>query len=125
MARVAYDERFEPPAPVLPFRVSLPASGGWLQLAGLVDTGADITVLPEDVADRHLPVAGTIGIRGVTGAVAEATLYRAELVLGNVRRVLLVAGLGQEAIAGRDLLAGLVVTLDGPARQLISAPGAP
>lgn len=123
MARVPYDHRFEPPAPVLPFRVSLPASGDWLQLAGLVDTGADITLFPEDIAERHLPVAGTIAIRGVTGEVVEATLYRAELALGDVRRTLIVAGLGREAIAGRDLLAGLVVTLDGPARQLTFALG--
>jgi predicted aspartyl protease len=125
MVPVPYDHHFEPPAPVLPLRVNLPASGGSLQLAGLVDTGADITLLPEDIAERHLPVAGTIAIRGVTGEVVQATLYRAELEVGDHRRALIVAGLGRETIAGRDLLSGLVVTLDGPAQQLSFAAGTP
>ena len=123
MIRLPYDESFDPPAPVLPARLGLPDAEGWLQLAALVDTGADITLVPEDVAERYLPVAGTIRIRGATGNVQDAVLYRAEISVGDLRRVLIVAAWGNEAVVGRDLLRHLIVRLDGPAQRMtVAAP---
>lgn len=126
MTRVPYDRRFDPPAPVLSLQLRLPLGEDWLQLAGVVDTGADITVFPEDIAARHLPVAGQIGVRGVTGVVQRAVLYRAELRVAGARRVLVVAGFGLELIVGRDLLRHLIVELDGPAdRMTVTVPHVP
>ena len=119
MSYIPYDDGFDPPAPVVPLRVRLPGPDGWLQLMGLVDTGADITLIPQDIAERHLPLAGVVGLRGVTGDVQQAAVYRAETEIGGVARVTLVAGFGNETIVGSDVLNRLVLSLDGPARQLI------
>jgi predicted aspartyl protease len=113
-----YDERFDPPAPVLPVRLRLPESGDWLQLVGLVDTGADASLFPFGVADEHLPLVGLVGVRGVTGDVERAGLYRAEVQIGGALRALVVAGMGSETILGRDVLNRFVLGLDGPARRL-------
>lgn len=118
MKAIPYDERFDPPAPVVPLRLRVPAPAGWVQFTGLVDTGADITVIPSDVAERYLPVGGSIRIRGVTGFAEEAVLYRAEVAIGNSRHLLLLVGLGSEVIVGRDLLNQFDVKLDGPNHML-------
>jgi len=119
---VSYDETFDPPAPVLPLRLRIPDPSGWLRLVGLVDTGADITVIPSDVAERYFPVGGAVGIRGVTGVVQEAILYRVEIEFGGLRRTLLLAGFGSEVIVGRDSLNRLNINLEGPSRMLRLAP---
>lgn len=93
-----------------------------MRFVGLVDTGADITVLPSDVAERYLPVGGLIEIRGVTGFIEEAVLYRAEVTIGNSRHLLLLIGLGSEVIVGRDLLNRMEVKLDGPSQMLSVGP---
>lgn len=41
------------------------------------------------MAERELPVEGTVGVCGVTGDVEEAILYRAEVEIGGVARVLI------------------------------------
>lgn len=119
MTRIPYDHTYEPSAPVMPVIVRLPRSNGAVQLAALVDTGAEVTLFPEDVAELELPIAGTIRIRGVTGEVRETVLYRAELELAGVRRFALVAALGGRCVAGRDLLRHVLLELDGPARRLL------
>lgn len=122
MKPIPYDRRFDPPAPVVPLRLRIPAPSGWVRFVGLVDTGADITMLPSDVAEHHLPVGGSIQIRGVTGFIEEAVLYRAEVAIGSSRHLLLVVGLGSEVIVGRDLLNRLEVKLDGPSQMLSVGP---
>lgn len=87
-----------------------------------MDTGADITVLPGDVAERYLPVGGSIEIRGVTGVIEEAVLYRAEVAIGSSRHVMLLVGLGSEVIVGRDLLNQMEVKLDGPSQMVSVRP---
>lgn len=87
-----------------------------------MDSGADVTVFPSDVAEHYLPVGGSIEIRGVTGFIEEAVLYRAEVALGGSRYYLLLVGLGSEVIVGRDLLNRLEMKLDGPSQMLSVGP---
>lgn len=123
MIRVPYDVSVTPPAPVVALLIRLVMGGGWLQLVGLVDTGADITVIPQDIGERYLPVAGVVGLRGVTGDIEEAALFRTEMEVGGMRHVGLVAAFGTETIVGRDVLNRLVLELDGPGRELtVAAP---
>lgn len=122
MKPIPYVGRFDPPAPVVPLRLRIPDPSGWVRFVGLVDTGADITVLPSDVAERYLPVGGLIEIRGVTGFMEEAVLYRAEVAIGSMRHILLLVGLGSEVIVGRDLLNQMEVKLDGPSQMLSVEP---
>lgn len=121
MSTLAYDDAFEPVAPVLPVRLRGPGGDEWYQLAALVDTGADLTLVPDVIAERALPVAGTIDVRGVTGEVQRVPLYRADVEVADLRLSALVAGFGPDAIIGRDLLNRLIITLNGPDRSLTIA----
>jgi predicted aspartyl protease len=116
--RVPYDRGHDPPAPVLPARLRLGGPDDWLQLAGFIDTGADVSLIPSDIAEEHLPVSGSIRIRGITGDTLETLLYRAELRIADERYVTVLPGFGSELIVGRDILNRLVVSLDGPALEL-------
>ncbi|MEX2395227.1 MAG: hypothetical protein WD826_12195 [Actinomycetota bacterium] len=99
-------------------RLRIVGSDDWLQLMGLVDTGADVSVIPSEIADARLPVAGTVAIRGITGDTQDVVLYRAELRVGEQRYVTVFPALGTELILGRDVINRLVLSLDGPAGEL-------
>ncbi len=115
----AYDAQRTPPAPILPLRVGVPRGEATVAVVALVDSGADMTVLPQAVVRQiGLPAIGEITVRGVGGASRRVPLYAAQVEAPGVSRVIEVTGLGQEALLGRDLLNGWVVTLDGP-RQIL------
>lgn len=115
-ARYPYDPGFDPPAPVLPVRIGPPgAEVEGVLLRVLVDTGADLTVVPEDVAvGAGLPPIGEVEVRGVGGEVRRATLYAAEVEVADASEVVETVGLGEEALLGRNLLNAFVLTLRGP-----------
>jgi predicted aspartyl protease len=84
-------------------------------LAFLVDTGADVSVVPDGVArDLRLPVVGQIAVRGITGPLRNARVYAAEVEAGGGRNLVEVVGMGGDALIGRDLLNQWTVTLRGP-----------
>lgn len=113
-ARAAYSTRYDPPAPVLPIRVTRGGGGRSLALAGLVDTGADVTVLPESVVMRlSLPRVGTVRIAGVVGH-ARAPVHAAMLEVAGRAALFEVIALSDEAILGRNVLNALRLVLDGP-----------
>lgn len=113
-----YDRRRNPPAPVLPVRVGVPGAEPAAALLALVDSGADLTVLPEGVpAALGLPAVGQLTVRGVAGS-AQATVYAAALEVAGRQRVVEAVALGGEALLGRNVLNALVLTLDGPAETL-------
>lgn len=110
-----YDTRRDPPAPVLPIRIGKPGTEPTLALIALVDSGADSTVIPSDVAKRlGLPVVEQIKVTGVGGVTQRASMHAAEVDTTGFRGLIRVIGLGQEALLGRDLLNQWVVTLRGP-----------
>jgi predicted aspartyl protease len=88
-------------------------------LAALVDTGADITVVPHAVV-RHLrlPSINLIGVRGVGGGLQQAVVYAAEIETDWARFTVEVVGLGDEMLFGRDALNLWTLILEGPARVL-------
>ena len=91
-------------------------------VAALVDSGADITVLPEGLPQvLGLPQVSEVAVRGVAGT-ARVPVYAAELEAAGTRRIVEVVAVGVEALLGRDVLNGWVVTLDGPARVLRLGP---
>lgn len=47
--RYPYDARRDPPAPVVPIRVGFPGQRPEVLLLALVDTGADLSVVPSSV----------------------------------------------------------------------------
>ncbi len=118
-ARFDYDTSRQPPAPVLPVRVGGPGQAPAVLLGFLVDSSADISVVPEAVVrDLRLPAVGQITVRGVGSSSRRATVYVAEIEAAGVRRIVEVLGLGEEALIGRDVLNEWTTVLRGPGRIL-------
>ena len=116
--RFSYDLEKSPPAPVLPVRIGVGGARRDATLRALIDTGADVSLIPARVArELRLPVVGQIKIRGVTGRTS-VDLYGADLeVAGSSIRVQL-AGLGDEILLGRDIVNRWIIVLRGPERLL-------
>jgi len=113
-----YDTHRSPPAPVLPVRLGPPRAEPATAVAALVDSGADVTVLPEGLPQAlGLPQVGEVTVRGVAGT-ARVPVFAARVEAAGRRWIAEVVGVGGEALLGRDLLNHWVVTLDGPRRSL-------
>ncbi|MBI2122972.1 MAG: aspartyl protease family protein [Armatimonadetes bacterium] len=115
--RIPYDARLDPPAPILSLRIHRTEDAPAIFLTALVDTGADLTVIPESLA-RQLAVlpVGHVRIRGVGGMAARVPMYSVEIEVAGLSRMLRVVGVGDEALVGRDLLNQFTLTLRGPQR---------
>jgi len=114
-----YDTKRTPPAPLLLLRVGLPQTEPATAVAALVDSGADITVLPEGLPETlGLPQIGEVAVRGVGDAVRRVPVYAAELKAAGWRGIVEVAGIGGESLLGRDVLNAWIVMLDGPRQTL-------
>jgi predicted aspartyl protease len=120
---VPYTSYVDPPAPVVTLRVAVPGRGAGMAIVGLVDTGADMTLIPEAVArSLDLPLVSRVGVAGVTGQSESADVHAASFGLLGKHFLAEVVALGNEAIVGRDLLNRFALLLDGPARALQAKP---
>lgn len=120
VTRVSFDDTFDPPAPVLPIRISgLDEHDPAAVLRMLVDTGADCTLIPVKLArSLRLPVVDKAEIQGVGGRPQRANVHAARIRLGSVRVLARVVALGDECLVGRDVLNRVVLQFDGPAQTL-------
>lgn len=120
-----FDAAYRPPAPVVPVGISSPVGEDMIATPMLVDTGADCTLIPIDVARQlRLPLVDKIVVMGLGGARLNANVHAATLRVGPLQRVVRVVALDDEAILGRDVLGELVLELHGPSRKLlVRAPG--
>lgn len=112
--RFEYDKLQFPSAPIVAISVS-GAAGTASEGKGRVDTGADITVIPQYmVRELGMVESGVAKIEGVTGH-REAVTYEVDIsTCGVVFRSVTVVSLPRaEALIGRDLLNLCHVTLDG------------
>ncbi len=122
--RLAYDDHFEPPAPVAPLRVHSPIGDAAILLRAMLDTGADCTAIPSEVARRlRLPAIDRVRIADVTGSRRSVTVHAARLDVAGLSVLARVVALGDESIVGRDILNRWFLGLDGPAlRAAIRVP---
>lgn len=117
--RFDYDTRRDPPAPVLPVRLGTPGEETSYSLIALVDTGADTTVIPLEVATRlRLPRVGEVAVRGVGGTRHRAAIHTVMVEVAGFRDSVEAIALGGEGLIGRDLLNRWVVTLRGPEQAM-------
>jgi predicted aspartyl protease len=121
-SRIYDSQKYDPAAPVIDIAVSRVTSGdSEISLHVLVDSGADVTVLPIDILEsvgaRYLDVKQ---MRGITGHVLAVDIYLVTLRIGShVLPGVEAAAMreGAEAILGRDVLNQLEVRLNGPAQE--------
>lgn len=120
MTSYSYDRGFEPPAPVVPVRVGRPTGdAAAVLLPALVDTGADLTVVPAAVIQQlGLSETDHVTVRAAGVAMGSASVYAARVELDGLTEVVEVLALGEEALLGRNLLRAVVVSLDGPQEEL-------
>lgn len=115
MPRYPYATRYTPPAPILPVRVGRPGSTPTVLLAALMDTGADLSVLPLELPARlRLPVIGRLAVAGVDGFARSLPLYAVQMSIDGYRLLVRVVSLGTTPVIGRDLINRITAHLLGP-----------
>ncbi len=115
MPRHPYSPRYVPPAPVLPVHVSSPGATLRVLLQALVDTGAGISVLPQDLPSQlGLPRAGRIVVSGFEGVPRILPVYLAEIGINGYLSIIRAVCFGTAPLIGRDLLNRFVAHFYGP-----------
>lgn len=88
-------------------------------MEALVDTGADLTVVPQFLAgDLGLPFSRLVEVEGADGVTLRAPVFAAEVEVEERSQIYEVLALGTETLLGRNVLESLVIRLDGPGRML-------
>jgi hypothetical protein len=118
--RARYSLAASPPALVVRVRVESPAGERASWLDGELDTGADITAIPEGVADELNPAGSAsilMEIKGATDAepvpirVCHVLVSVPDLGTFGVKAAVLPC---QSVLLGRDILNQVVLHADGP-----------
>lgn len=117
-----YNTTFDPPAPFLTVRISrINLDEPTLTVDCLVDSGADVSLIPQQLADDlNLAPADAMIVEGFSGEQQQLPLFAVTMVIENTHLIDLevVAYPTAYAILGRDVLNRLRILLDGPAHQL-------
>jgi predicted aspartyl protease len=116
----AYDkERFSPPAPLALVTCKHPDSGAtWVDMPMLIDTGADVSLLPQKALEK-LSLSAVPDRRyelvGFDGNLSTAPVVRAVVVFcGRTFRGQYLLIEQEYGILGRNLLNAVPLLLDGP-----------
>ncbi|MGC8912103.1 MAG: retropepsin-like aspartic protease [Nitrososphaeria archaeon] len=111
-----YSFEYTPPAPSLTVKLTRPFSDHSLELKAKLDTGADITVLPQHVIDKlELIPSSLVSILSFDGKKVQRYTYFVNISFQNFeyRMVEVVGAERKDALLGRDILNRLKTVLDG------------
>jgi predicted aspartyl protease len=96
-------------------RVGRPGAAPAVLLPALVDTGADLSVIPQTLPARlSLPAVGRLAVAGVDGVPHPVPVYAVEFAIDTYRVIVRAVSLGRTPLIGRDLLNKMKAHLDGP-----------
>lgn len=115
------DRHFHPPAAVIPLTVRAPGGVDSARLEGKVDTGADVSAVPERlVSELGLPPVRTVRAAGFTGSLEEVIAYRMDVEIDGLTfpRMEALATRREYVIVGRNVLCALMLRIDGPRETL-------
>lgn len=115
---IAYDSTHDPPAPVMDVTVaSLINRRRRRSLSALLDSGSDITAIPEHLVEKlQLYPVGRLQLEGVDANTSMALTYAVQFTIGELsvaRLEVILTGL-DFAVVGRDVLNRLFLLLNGP-----------
>jgi hypothetical protein len=112
-----YDRSFNPPAPVAEVTILHPVVAARRNtLRGKLDTGADVTVIPQRVVTRlRLTPKGRIWTRGYDGAYSQRPVFyvRMQIEGFDIASVRCVVTDRTNVLLGRNVLNRFLITLDG------------
>lgn len=116
--KFSLSDAFDPPAPIVPVRVRGPEGTDVAEMDAKIDTGGDLSAVPEHhVTSLDLVPGRVVRAAGFLGGPEEVVLFRADIEIVGVRLpfVEVLATRRPYAILGRNVLRHLVVVVDGPA----------
>jgi len=113
----SYSRDFDPPAPVVSCTIYCPVDRRRVtSVLGEIDTGADISVVPQSVVDALKLIPRRLLItEGYDGTQSQWPSYMVDLEIEGqeVRDVEVIALPRENGILGRDVLNHFIVTLNG------------
>lgn len=111
-----YDLDYNPPAPTLKIRLANPVSSNSVELRAKLDSGADMTVIPQKaIGELRLIPAGRISISSFDGREGLRYTYYVDLSLDGFifPMVEVIDAKRRDALLGRDVLNLTKTILDG------------
>ena len=122
MVRYNYNQQVQPPAPFIYVAVVAPDQTARVErIPALIDTGADITVIPRKlITDLGLIKFSEIGVRGfrLRTQPLDTFLVRLHIHDWEIEALEVIAEDESHCLLGRDLLNQFLITLDGPGLSL-------
>jgi len=114
----AYNSQYDPPAPMLEVTVgSIVSSHRWTTVLALLDTGSDITAIPQKLADTlQLYPLSRLRLEDLQSETTLVLTYGVQLTINDLivsRLEVILTGLDC-VVLGRDVLNRCYVHLDGP-----------
>jgi len=111
-----YSSEYSPPAPSLKIKLARPFSDHSLELQAKLDTGADMTVIPQRaVSELRLIPASRVSVTSFDGQRIWRYTYFVNLSFNGFeyKMVEVISAQHRDVLLGRDILNRLKIILDG------------